>query len=250
MKLTILTVVKNDEQNIESTIQSVLAQNFQEFEYLIIDGNSNDDTQKIIRRFKNEKIKFFTIKDNSVYEALNFGIKKSIGDYIGMLHSGDLFYDNDVLKKINEKINSTEILVTNCFYFKDINNKIISRSWVKPFNKMSKYNSYKIPHTSTFIKKSIFNDIGLYSEQYKIASDTEFLLRAITNKIKINYLNINTVMMKIGGKSTAIKYLKIKILEDLKIYIRYFGLIFFIMYLVKIFSKICDINFIYRKKRL
>ena len=250
MKLTILTVVKNDQKNIESTIQSVLAQDYEEFEYLIIDGNSNDDTQKIIRKFKNKKLKFFSIKDNSIYEALNFGVKKSIGGYIGMLHSGDLFYDNNVLKKISKKINLTEILVTNCFYFKNKNNKAISRSWVKPFNKMNKYYSYKISHTATFIKKSIFNDIGFYSEKYKISSDTEFLLRAITNKIKINYFNINTVMMKIGGKSTAIKYLKKKISEDLKIYIKYFGFLFFIMYLVKIFSKILDINFINKKQLL
>ena len=248
MTFTILTIVKNDQKSIESTIKSVLAQDYKEFEYLIIDGNSSDDTSKKIKRFKNKRIKFFSIKDNSIYEALNYGIKKSKGDYIGMLHSGDLFYDNSVLTNVNKKINLTEILVTNCFYFKNKSNTKISRNWIKPFNEMSKYYSYKISHTSTFIKKSVFNDIGFYSEKFQISSDTEFLLRAITSKIKINYFNINTIMMKVGGKSTAIKYFKKKMTEDLKIYIKYFGYLFFIFYLVKIFSKVLDFNIIDKKK--
>ena len=97
MKFTIITVVKNDEKNISKTIDSVISQNLNGFEYIIIDGFSSDNTKSIIEQYNDPRIKFFSINDNSVYEALNYGIKKSIGEYIVMMHSGDLFYDYDVL---------------------------------------------------------------------------------------------------------------------------------------------------------
>ena len=77
MKFTIITVVKNDEINISNTIKSVLSQTFTEFEYIIVDGRSTDKTIKNIESIKDTRIKLYSIEDNSVYEALNYGIKKA-----------------------------------------------------------------------------------------------------------------------------------------------------------------------------
>ncbi len=245
MKFTIITVVKNDEINISNTIKSVLSQTFTEFEYIIVDGRSTDKTIKNIESINDTRIKLYSIEDNSVYEALNYGIKKSIGEYIVMMHSGDIFFDNNVLRNISQSINLSQIIVSNCFYFSRDKSKIL-RKWVKPFKKISKYNSYKIAHTTMVIKKSIFFDIGFYSEKFQISSDTDFILNLISMNKEINYKNINSVLMMYGGKSTSLKYLKQKIKEDLKIYYKYFGIFFIFFYFLKISSKLFD--FIYSNK--
>ena len=239
MKFTIITVVKNDEKNISKTIDSVISQNLNGFEYIIIDGFSSDNTKSIIEQYNDPRIKFFSINDNSVYEALNYGIKKSIGEYIVMMHSGDLFYDEDVLYQIDKVIQNSEIITSNCFYYKNDKKKIF-RKWIKPFKKLHKLNSYKVAHTTTIIKKSIFFEVGFYSEKFQISSDTEFILRLLFKNKKIVYHNLNSVLMKYGGKSTSLKYSLKKIKEDMQIYYQYFKYIFIFFYFLKIFSKLLD----------
>ena len=90
-KITIITPVKNDEKNIEKTIKSVLNQSYRKFEYIVVDGNSTDSTLEIIKKFKG-KIRFFSIKDKNLWDAINFGIKKSSGEIIGILNSNDIFF--------------------------------------------------------------------------------------------------------------------------------------------------------------
>ena len=89
-KITIITPVKNDEKNIEKTIKSVLDQSYKNFEYIIIDGKSNDRTLKIVKKFRN-KLKYFSKKDKNLWDAINYGIKKSSGDVICILNSNDVF---------------------------------------------------------------------------------------------------------------------------------------------------------------
>ena len=239
MIFTIITVVKNDEKNISKTIDSVISQNFNSFEYIIVDGYSSDNTKGVIEKYDDNRINFFSINDNSVYEALNYGIKKSNGKYIVMLHSGDLFYDEDVLSRFNEVIKNSEIISSNCFYYKNDMNKIF-RKWVKPFKRFNKLNSYKVAHTTMIIKKSIFLEVGYYSENFQISSDTEFILRLLLKNKEIIYHNFNSVLMKHGGKSTSLKYFNKKLKEDLQIYYQYFGFKFIFFYFLKIFSKLFD----------
>ncbi|MDC0216475.1 glycosyltransferase, partial [Candidatus Pelagibacter sp.] len=88
---TIITVVKNNAVNICCTIESVLLQKYQNFEYVIIDGFSDDGTSELIKKnyHKNKNIKYFRYKDSGIYDALNFALKKATGKYVGIIHSGD-----------------------------------------------------------------------------------------------------------------------------------------------------------------
>ena len=93
MKVSIITVVKNNEDKIEKCINSVINQSYKDIEYIIIDGNSSDDTKKIIQKYKNQILIFLlSEKDNGIWDAMNKGINLATGDIIGFLNSDDFYY--------------------------------------------------------------------------------------------------------------------------------------------------------------
>ena len=154
-KFTILTIVKNNKKGIIKTIRSVLSQDFKNFEYIVIDGNSTDGTFIEIKKLNlNKKFKLIRRKDVSYYESLNFGIKHSKGEFIGILNSGDTFINNQVLEKLNKYVNgNVEIFYSNLIFKKQ---KKMVRFWKHKIKKITKFNLFKIPHTTLFLKKNIF----------------------------------------------------------------------------------------------
>ncbi len=242
-KYSIITVVKNDKNRIIKTINSVLNQNFKNFEYIVIDGKSSDGTINIIRNLKrNNKFKFYSRKDISFYDSLNFGVKNCTGKFIGILNSGDIFVNTNVLNKIDQKIfNSTKVFYGNISFIKK-NKKI--REWKHKLKKITKFNLFKIPHSTLFIDKDLYKKIGYYDLNYKISSDLDFLIKLSKKNDKINYLNYDTIFMEYGGLSTNIKYFRKKIYEDFKILIKHYGIKFLFYYFLKIYFKFNDFHFI------
>ena len=237
MLISIITVVKNDEKNIFNTLQSVKSQTYNDIEHIIIDGKSSDSTFNKIKNF-NFKHKFFfsSSKDINIYDALNKGIQKSNGDIIGILHSGDKFYNKNVVSTVVKyfKLNY-DCIAGNILFTK---NKKIKRIWKTNIKNFSKYNFYKIPHTSLFIKKKKLNIIGNYDIEYSIASDTDFIIRLLKTRKRFFYINDFIVNMSFGGMSTNFKYLFKKIYQDLVILYNHFGILFIILYIKKIIFKI------------
>ena len=99
-KISIITVVKNSSNTIEKTIKSVLAQEYKNLEYIIIDGGSTDGTLEIIKEYKKNISIFLTEKDNGIWDAMNKGIKLANGDLVGFINSGDIYYSN-ALETVN-----------------------------------------------------------------------------------------------------------------------------------------------------
>ena len=179
MKITIITVVKNDKLNISKTIKSLLSQSFKNYEYIICDGLSTDGTDEVIRRnIKNTKIIYYRKKDKNFYDGLNSAIKKAKGIYIVILNSGDLFYEKNTLKNISKYFNFYDVISGNIIFKK---NNLITRNWNYHIKNPNKYNCFKIPHTSMFIKK-VINKIGKYNTNYRISSDTDFILKIFKEK--------------------------------------------------------------------
>ena len=153
MRFSIVTVVKNGYPQINHTIKSVLNQNFKDFEYIILDGCSDDGTSELIKNSYKKKIIYERRKDKGIYHALNRSIFKAKGDYIINLHAGDFFFSNSVLKNLNSFIKKNK---KNDFFFSNIifykNNKAV-RLWRMPIKKINQFSFLKIPHTSLCIKK-------------------------------------------------------------------------------------------------
>ena len=239
MKISIITIVKNDEKNIENTIKSVLKQNYKKKQHIIIDGNSIDGTSQKIKKYS-KYINHFRQNDKGIYDAINKGIKKADGDIICLLHSGDIFSEDNILTKVNKLFYKNYKIVTgNVLFYKSINKKIvITRIWKKKINFFNDKNFYLLPHTTLFLDKNILKKVGPYSLRYQIASDTKFILKLSQMNYKYIHLNKYITYMKIGGISTNVKYVFVKIIEDLKILYNYFGYIFLFIYLKKILSKL------------
>ena len=106
MKVSIITVCFNSQETIEKTIRSVISQRYKNYEYIIIDGGSTDNTIKIINKYKKYIEVIISEEDMGIYDAINKGIKKSTGSVISILHSDDIFYDNKTTQKVMSYFNS------------------------------------------------------------------------------------------------------------------------------------------------
>ena len=180
MKISVITICFNSESTIEKTIQSVLKQNYKNFEYIIIDGGSTDNTINIINKYKSKISKFISEKDRGIYDAINKGINLANGEIISILHSDDRFFDDEVLNNIIKSFkeeNTIDCVIGNTLIVKS--NKILRKYSSKNFKNWMMYFGISPPHPSTFIKKKVYDKIGLYSSDYSIAGDFEFFLRML-----------------------------------------------------------------------
>jgi len=221
IKISIITIVYNNVSTIESCLNSVVEQTYQNIDYIVIDGGSTDGTIEVVNSFKEKISVFISEEDNGLYDALNKGIMKATGDIIGILHSDDMFYSSETINNVvnrMEKANA-DLLYGNGVFVDRQNIELIKRVYAsKPFK--SKFLNFGwIPlHTTIFVRSEIFEKYGLYDERYKIASDYDISLRWFLNpEIKKVFLNEYVVKMRLGGKSTTMNLQKVKSNEDLKI---------------------------------
>tara|TARA_S200000501_G_scaffold359356_1_gene385143 strand:+ start:664 stop:1398 length:735 start_codon:yes stop_codon:yes gene_type:complete len=238
MKFSIITVVKNRVNEINKTIKSVLSQDFKNFEYIIIDGKSTDGTSEEILKFKN-KILYFRESDKGLYHALNKAYIRCKGQIICHMHAGDIFAKKNILSKVNKKFENKNIdLLSGNLKFINLKTNKISRVWRYPIKSLNKYNVYKVPHTSIFFKKEILKISKNYNQKYKIASDTDFLLRLSNINLNYYYYDKFIIFMSNKGLSTSFITILKKIREDIVIYTNYFGFLGVLLLTKKIIYKV------------
>jgi glycosyltransferase involved in cell wall biosynthesis len=237
MKLTIITIVKNDKKNLLISLKSVLSQTYKNFEYIIYDGMSSDGTKSAIKKYLNKNIKYICKKDKNYYEGLNYAINKASGDYIGILNAGDQYYNTNTLKKILKIIFSSrcDLLFGNLIYLDRKNYGV--RFWKFPIKKLNLFSALKIASPTIFIKKNIAK-IHRYNTSYSISSDTDFNLRLSQKKLNFFYLDKYIIFMRIGGISTNYKLFLLKMIQDIKILKKYFKITFGFIYIYKILIKL------------
>jgi len=206
MKVSIITVCFNSERTIDLTITSVLEQEYENVEYIIIDGNSTDNTLKIVQSYGHRIKHIISEKDNGIYDAMNKGIKLASGEIIGILNSDDVFFNNQVLTDIMEsfKISNADCVYGNIVYFKNTMHEV-KRVWETSEYYSEFFENGKVPpHPALFVKKSIYEKIGFYRTDFKIAADQEFMIRLLKKHNCVSaYLDKFIVRMRLGGASTS-----------------------------------------------
>lgn len=187
--VSVITVVYNDKQHIEKTINNVLSQDYPFIEYIIIDGNSNDGTKEIITQYSS-KIIFISEPDSGIYNAMNKGIKLATGSYLIFMNSGDTFTNNTIISQVISYIKDVQKLPNIIYgnYREFYNGKfspiIPARSYKKIW-----YGAFA-SHQSTFYNRDFLTENKLiYDESYKIAADYKLNLE-IVKYSKDNILQI------------------------------------------------------------
>jgi glycosyltransferase involved in cell wall biosynthesis len=205
MKVSVITCCLNAELTIADNVLSVNRQNYKDIEHLIIDGDSRDNTVSLVRRLSNRTPVIFSEKDSSALEAFNKGIIRSTGDIIGFLNSDDFFIDDCVVKKIAQIFEDPEVMgcYANVLYVDQFNIKNVSRYWrLGPYGDLALKRGWAPAHPTFYVRRSVFNSIGSFNEQFPIQSDFEFAVRFFFRyRLKARYVDENWVCMRTGGIS-------------------------------------------------
>lgn len=198
--ISVVTVVYNGAKFIESAINSVLNQTYKNIEYIIVDGNSTDNTLNIIKKYDSQIDYWVSEKDNGIYDAMNKGISLCTGQYIGILNADD-YYALDTCEKIKNAIINypqTDIFHGNVEHV-TFQGKTISLAIPKSVDKLK--SGMVLRHPSCFVSKNWYKQQGGYDIELKIASDFKYLYQSYKNNAHFKYLNIRTTFMREGGVS-------------------------------------------------
>ena len=235
MKVSIITSCYNREATILDAMRSVLAQDYHDIEYILVDGASTDRSLEIIRSEERRmmsngsanadphiSMKVISEPDHGMYEAINKGIGIATGDVIGLLHSDDFLYDNHVISRVVKKLQDTgaDFLYGDGLFVNAGDTNKVVRKWIGGTYRTWKVRHGWLPlHPTCYIKRSVIERRGIYNETYKIAADSDLLFRyLLCGDITVAYLNNYIVRMRMGGLSTDKKRRKQMWQEDIRMY--------------------------------
>ena len=182
MKFSIITVNYNNKEGLKKTIESVINQSFRDYEYIVIDGGSTDGSADILREYDKMITYWVSEPDKGIYNAMNKGIAKASGDYLNFMNSGDCFYDNNVLEKVDGYHYDADFIVGKDYHF----NEVIQKGHASiqpPRTTMIHFFVATLDHQSSFIKRELFKD-SLYDEKHKLVSDWIFFTEKIVKEQK------------------------------------------------------------------
>lgn len=226
MKISIVTVCFNEEASIEETFKSILNQTYKNWEMVVIDGKSTDNTVNIIEKYKKHIAYFVSEPDSGVYNAMNKGIERATGDFIIFLNANDTFYSRKVLEEVAAVLKKDSEIK---FLYGDVDciNEDGSPDRVRHYQNVEKnprafFATNCICHQSIFYHRSLFEEIGKYEEDWKIIADyIQNYKCLVEHKVKSYYLPVIISIFKFGGISSNKKYRK-KCKEEQKEFIKRF----------------------------
>lgn len=211
MKISLITVTYNSAKTLEDTINSVLKQNYNNIEYIIIDGNSSDNTVDIIKKYEphfNDRMQWISEPDNGLYDAMNKGIKIASGDVVGIINSDDFYHRTDIIQRVIDsfvKDKDLQVVFGDVRFVNHSNlNRTVRYYSSRRFTPKRFRFGWMPAHPTFFTYKKNFEKCGLYRTDLKIAADFELLVRFLyKEKLKYKYMPLDFMKMRLGGKSTA-----------------------------------------------
>jgi len=208
MKISIVTATYNSGATLRDTLESVLAQSYDDYEHIIVDGGSTDGTLEIIHEYEPRyrgRLRWISEPDRGIYDAMNKGITRASGQVVGLLNSDDFYASDDVLATIADNIGDVDAVYADVCYVRpgDLV-KVVRRYSSKSFRRWKMRLGFMPAHPSFYCRRSVYTRFGMFDLDFKIAADFEQLLRLIfVNQIKTKYIRKTFVTMRTGGASTS-----------------------------------------------
>lgn len=205
VKISLITVSFNSAKTIGDTIASVREQRYPNLEYIIIDGGSSDGTLAIIKQNSDVVAHVVSEQDDGIYDAMNKGITLAGGEVIGFINADDMLADSMVLQQVAEALGQDEIdaCYADLEYVQQSNRDKVIRYWQSSAFKPGLFSrGWSPPHPTFYVKKSVYEQCGLFSLDYKMGNDIELMLRFLERyQVKSLYVPQTWVKMRVGGVS-------------------------------------------------
>ena len=211
MVFSIITIAYNSENTIERTMRSVLAQNYRDYEYIIVDGGSSDGTISLIERYEplfNGKMKWKSEPDKGIYNAMNKGIDRAKGSVIGIVNSDD-WLEPDALQIINEcfENNDCDLNAVYCgwmnFHYQDGVVQVMKTDHQLLVQYAKRFEMAGVRHPAMFVGRNVYERYGTFDERLKILADTDLIVRFFLNGVRFIYPNQVVSNMSDGGISNV-----------------------------------------------
>ena len=210
MKISLITATYNSAETLRDTLQSVLNQTFKDIDYIIVDGNSKDNTMDIVKEFESlfeGRLRWVSEPDKGIYDAMNKGVKMAQGDVVGILNSDDFFAANDILEKVNAAFTENPAIdgvYADVRYVEwNDTSKTVRMFSGKDFKREKLCWGKMPPHPSFYVKRECYDNFGLYSLNYPICADYDMFVKMIwIGNINTLYINDVFVNMRSGGTSS------------------------------------------------
>ena len=223
LKISIITATYNSGKTIRDTLESVLNQSYKNYELIIKDGGSNDNTVEICREYENifeGRLKVISEPDKGIYDAMNRGIDNASGDIVGILNSDDFYTSDDILDRIAKEFSANKDLdaIYGDIHFVSPDNltkctRYYSSSYFRP--SLLRF-GFMPAHPSFYVRKEVYDKYGLYDLQFRTSSDFEWIVRLFAKyHIRAKYIKKDFVTMRTGGESTAGIEAKRKVNNDI-----------------------------------
>lgn len=206
MKISIITATYNSAATLQDTLNSVRSQDYAPVEHLVIDGLSTDATLEIARSFPHVA-KIISEKDKGIYDAMNKGIALATGEVVGILNSDDFYMDERVLSRVMKAFEdpTVDAVYGDLQYVKATQTDKVTRNWKAGKNSPRKfYFGWMPPHPSFFVRRRVYEQVGVFNTTLRSAADYELMLRVLLrHRMKAVYIPEVLVRMRQGGMSNA-----------------------------------------------
>lgn len=208
MKISIITVCLNSVTTIRDAIESVLAQDYADREYIVVDGGSTDGTLDVIAEYAGRIDHRISGPDHGIYDALNKGIAVAKGDVIGVLHADDLYESRDVLSAVARAFAASpqaEVVFGDLVFVKPGNlGRVVRHYSSRSFRPWKLRFGWMPPHPASFLRRSVYERTGPYATDLRISSDYELFVKALlVHRLPYSRVDRVLVRMRAGGLSTS-----------------------------------------------
>ncbi|SCZ27839.1 Glycosyltransferase involved in cell wall bisynthesis [Pseudomonas sp. NFACC48-1] len=207
MKISIITVCYNGVDTIRDTIESVLAQQYKNIEYIIVDGASKDGTLDIISEYEGRIAKVISEPDKGIYDAMNKGVWAATGDYVGILNSDDFFAGDNVIQDLVVHLQNNpdaDATYADLVFVQRKQTDVVTRKYSSAgFSPWKIRFGFMIPHPTFYARRELFQRFGDYKLGYRVSADFELMARFFSKNVKMVRQNAVMVKMRDGGISTT-----------------------------------------------